>query len=271
MKTLLLLGILLAFLKGQAAIALATEEMERAHIKVRLLSANAVLGGDDVNYLGLELSPEKGWHVYWQNPGDSGMPPRIRFSTVDGLQFGEPLWPAPHKIPFGPLTNYGYEKIVLPIPLTLESKQETTLTISARASWLVCKELCVPGKATFVLKVPVAGEAKESPEASIIKQALASVPKALPLLGGSAEVSEGGDVVIQLYSQQPVFRTAETVEFFPLNEQLLDASAQAGIHWKQNVLSIKQQKSAEFVGMPKKIAGVLVVNGEKFWAFEFAP
>lgn len=250
---------------------MATEVIEQPHIKVRLISEHGVLSKGVDTYLGLELVPEAGWHVYWRNPGDSGMPPKIRFTAIDGVDVGEPLWPVPHKIPFGPMTNYGYEKVVLPIPISISTTQQSALIkLDAKASWLVCKDLCVPGQARLQLNVPLKPVAEISFEAKAIEQARKTVPKTMALLGGTAVAGENDNIEIQLFSEKPVFRTASTIEFFPVNEQLVDANATAEINWKQNVVNIKQLKSSDFFKIPETIAGVLVVDDQYYWEFEFA-
>ena len=61
----------------------------------------------------LRLKMKPGWHVYWQNPGDSGLPTTIDWKLPSGFAAGPIQWPAPHALPAGPLINYGYEGEVL--------------------------------------------------------------------------------------------------------------------------------------------------------------
>jgi thiol:disulfide interchange protein DsbD len=62
----------------------------------------------------------RGWHTYWQNPGDSGLPTTIEWKLPAGVTAGPIQWPAPHALPAGPLVNYGYEgEVYLPTTLTV--------------------------------------------------------------------------------------------------------------------------------------------------------
>ncbi len=61
----------------------------------------------------LRLSMEKGWHTYWRNPGDSGLPTTLEWKLPAGVEAGPIEWPAPHVLPAGPLVNYGYDGEVL--------------------------------------------------------------------------------------------------------------------------------------------------------------
>ena len=57
----------------------------------------------------LRLVLEKGWHTYWRNPGDSGLPTTLAWTLPAGVEAGPIEWPAPRVLPVGPLVNYGYE------------------------------------------------------------------------------------------------------------------------------------------------------------------
>src|SRR6201747_3290558 len=68
------------------------------HSAVRLLAGSrsgaVLLGG-----IAIQLQP--GWHTYWRNPGDSGVPPRFDFSKSDNVEAVTVLWPAPRKFDDG--------------------------------------------------------------------------------------------------------------------------------------------------------------------------
>jgi thiol:disulfide interchange protein DsbD len=65
------------------------------------------------NVVGLYFKLEPGWHVYWKNAGDSGEPPHIRWTLPDGVTAGPIQFPAPKRLPLGPLMDFGYENEVL--------------------------------------------------------------------------------------------------------------------------------------------------------------
>src|SRR3954462_5964753 len=69
-----------------------------SHSQLRLMAGSrsgpVMLGG-----VAIQLQP--GWHTYWRNPGDSGVPPRFDFSKSDNLDAVTILWPAPKKFDDG--------------------------------------------------------------------------------------------------------------------------------------------------------------------------
>ncbi len=112
--------------------------------------------------VGLRFFLDAHWHVYWQNPGDSGEAPRLRWTLPAGWTASDPLWPAPARIPTGPLVNYGYEgDVILPVLLTPPKDAAGSAPVKVKATWLVCREDCIPGKATFEFELPVQAEAAE--------------------------------------------------------------------------------------------------------------
>ncbi|MDO8276256.1 MAG: protein-disulfide reductase DsbD family protein, partial [Serpentinimonas sp.] len=69
-------------------------------------------------WLGLQIEHAPGWHSYWKNPGDSGLPTEFEWQLPGHVVPGAIAWPTPRKIPIGELANYGYkDTVLLPIPL----------------------------------------------------------------------------------------------------------------------------------------------------------
>lgn len=136
-----------------------TTKVETPHTTVEIVSQYEAAAPGTSQWIGIYFKPREGWHVYWKNPGDSGLPPRVEFSgTPEGSTFGPLEFPTPDRIPYGPLVNYGYEGDVL-YPAKWTSSQELKIgdnaTVVANVKWLICKEECVPGRATLTLKLPV--------------------------------------------------------------------------------------------------------------------
>src|SRR6476646_5612198 len=56
--------------------------------------------------LHLDIAP--GWHTYWRNPGDSGLPTEISWKLPSGFSAGEIAWPVPQRFVENAIGNYGY-------------------------------------------------------------------------------------------------------------------------------------------------------------------
>jgi thiol:disulfide interchange protein DsbD len=113
--------------------------------------------------LGLLLRMAPGWHTYWENPGDSGLPTTFEPSLPAGFTAGPVVWPLPERlVEPGDIEVYAYKKEVLLVrtvtpPATVDAKE---VTINAKSSWLVCEAICIPGKAEVQLTLPVAAGAE---------------------------------------------------------------------------------------------------------------
>ena len=97
----------------------------------------------------LRLKQDPGWHTYWSDPGDAGLPTTVRFTLPKGVQASPLIWPKPlvFKDPGG-LTCYGYEDpaLILAEIRVPGDYAGADLKLQADASWLVCKDVCIPGK-----------------------------------------------------------------------------------------------------------------------------
>jgi thiol:disulfide interchange protein DsbD len=112
--------------------------------------------------LGLRLQHAANWHTYWRNPGDSGLPTRLKFTLPAGYSVEDIAWPAPMRFDVGGLYNFGYTgDMLLPVKLHVpaDAKAGDAATIGAEANWLMCREECIPGKAHLSLILPVLAQA----------------------------------------------------------------------------------------------------------------
>jgi DsbC/DsbD-like thiol-disulfide interchange protein len=113
--------------------------------------------------LGFKFSIQPGWHIYWTNPGDSGLPTQIKLNLPPGFTAGKILFPIPTRLQLpGDIVNYAYENQVMFMvrvtpPNNLPAGQ--TITLAGNASWLVCQDECIPGKSDWSVTLPVAKSA----------------------------------------------------------------------------------------------------------------
>ena len=128
------------------------------HVTAELVAERHGIAPGQTIHVALRQQIQKGWHTYWRNSGDSGEATRIKWDLPAGWRAGDFTWPAPRRLPVGPLMNYGYEgEVLLPVALTAPAgaKPGDKVTLKAQASFLVCAEICVPEDATLSLTLPV--------------------------------------------------------------------------------------------------------------------
>ena len=173
--------------------------MQVDHAMVELISEyDAVVPGQSFD-LALRFDLEEHWHIYWKNPGASGLSTTIDWLLPASIEAGDVQWPAPERIQLGGLVNYGYEEEAVFI-VTLQAPEDlklgSDLAITANLFWLICKETCLPGEAALDLVLPVASKAEPSAEASAFTEARNRQARAAHPWATSAYIEKEALVVV---------------------------------------------------------------------------
>lgn len=99
--------------------------------------------------LGILFKLKPGWHIYWKNSGDSGLPTIVEFNLPENFSQTDIHWPVPESfVRSGNIKDYGYADRVLLWKTVNVPKDYTTdkeIPVSANISWISCKEICIPG------------------------------------------------------------------------------------------------------------------------------
>ena len=86
-------------------------------------------------WVDLRLAVKPGWHVYWRNPGDSGLPTAIDWKLPSGFSAGQINWPVPEHFAQNGIGNYGYADTVdLLVPIAVSKELATAQTVAASLS-----------------------------------------------------------------------------------------------------------------------------------------
>ena len=279
------LGLLLALpLPGRAA------PVQTQHVEAELVAENLALAAGGDNWLGLRLRPEDGWHVYWRNPGDSGLATSLSWTLPPGVSAGELQWPYPHRSQLGDIVNYGYgEETLLPVQLKLPADWSggDTLALQAKAKWLVCKDVCIPGSADLGLSLPVApaGSAQQADPRwrDAFAKARAELPQPAPAdwkvqfaVRPEPPGNTPGNGDFSMAVKGAHFSAGGAIEFFPYASDLLKHSAPQRLdNAADGTLRISQQLGDYFTKAPAQVDGVLVVHdsvsGAKAWELHATP
>jgi thiol:disulfide interchange protein DsbD len=129
----------------------------RELVKAELLAdTNAVVPGKPFT-VGLLLRMAPHWHTYWKFSGDAGIPTELKWKLPPGWKAGEIQWPIPLKtIDPGDIQTYGYQdEVLLMQEITPPARiDNSSVKLSADATWLVCEKICIPGNASLQLELP---------------------------------------------------------------------------------------------------------------------
>jgi len=115
---------------------------------------------------GVLFQMDPGWHIYWSDPGQSGLPTELEWE-LDAASIGPIAWP-PHQtfeehLGDEVLTTYGYEDRVL---LAVEARGVTGETAEVTAHFLACQTECIPGKISLGGRLDELVSAAVFPEAA---------------------------------------------------------------------------------------------------------
>ena len=171
-----------------------------AQVKASLHALKASFPADAAEVIvGVRLEHEAKWHTYWLQPG-TGLPTSLDWKLPPGWTAGPVRWPAPHRVydTAGNLAGNGYEGVTF-LPVTLIPPRglvaDKPVTLRAKAEWLMCKDVCIPGDAELSLTLTPAapgaitpGHVTDSAEGEQLLAALENLPKPLPA-GWSAAAS----------------------------------------------------------------------------------
>lgn len=194
---------------------------EPPHARVALLAdVRGVLPGQPFT-LGVQFELDRGWHIYWQNPGDSGQAPRIDWQLPAGFAASAIEWPYPKQVSAPPVVTYGYEDAVL-LPVTVTPPEQASGKVSLRGTvhYLICKDLCLPEQAELTLDLPVSDRAEPDPAGQrAIADARARLPRQLPV------ALTGARFGTHVYLDWPAAHGSDETQFFPDREGQFKHSA----------------------------------------------
>jgi DsbC/DsbD-like thiol-disulfide interchange protein len=153
------MSILFSLLVALASMSRLADEPDAKESSVELIAdADAIVPGQPLT-LALRFETEEAWHIYWKDPGDSGMPPRLKWTVPPGLVAGELQYPEPKVLKTSSGTNYVHEgPVVLLMEIDTAGVQQSAgeIVLEGTTKWLVCDdELCLPDSQPFKLTLPV--------------------------------------------------------------------------------------------------------------------
>jgi hypothetical protein len=162
--------------------------------------------------VGIRYTTPPHGHIYWRNPGTSGIATEIDWDLPKGWSAGPLQWPAPTRFEDATIndTTFGYTgEVVLFAELTRTDESAPNLqTVDVHTYWLVCVEdgECIPEEAT--LTVDLADVASVNPP---------DVPRSLSGSGLPINVTivRGDNAHVSIELKRGWQLTGGAPEFFP--------------------------------------------------------
>lgn len=253
-----LLFLLFLLLAGPAA-ALDSLAVESPRASVVLTADHEAVAPGQTLRLLLRFRMADGWHTYWQNPGDAGGPPEIAWTLPEGASAGPLQFPAPHRIPYPPLLNYGYTgAVAFPVTVTVPRglPPGEVFTLEAEARWLICADICIPEEGVFRLDLPVEATPRPAANAALFTAAEASLPRPSPFAVRVGFDGRSGAMDVSGPGLSPA--TLREAEFFPRDPGLLSHPAPQPLAAREGGFTLRLARGEGAV--PATVEGVIAIT-----------
>jgi thiol:disulfide interchange protein/DsbC/DsbD-like thiol-disulfide interchange protein len=255
-RTVFILGLLACF-----AVPALAAPVKADHLEAELVSEVDAIQPGKPFWVALRFKFEEHWHTYWKYPGDSGLPTSIEWKLPAGFTAGEIQWEHPVRIEVAGLAGYGYEGEVYHLvqitpPATL--KPGESVTLAAKAKWLVCKESCIPGSADLTL--PLAVKAAAVPSA--LTQAFSDARAKLPLAQSEWKVraTKNGDKLALVLTPPAGTTDLTSLNYFPDKELVIEDGEPQKLQRVKAGFLLETVPSKVAQTLPATLTGVLVTK-----------
>ena len=231
-------------------------------ITPELVAEGAAPPGGDVE-LAIHMRPAPGWHGYWVNPGDAGLPMDVKWHLPAGFAAGPLRYPVPTRLEIADLMNYVYEQDYAVLArLKVPADAKGTIPIRADAHWLACTDkVCVPEQGQLSLDLPVGVGTPNRRQFDAWRQAL---PQPIPTVGHFQTDGDKLRVAIPL----PASVAVDHPYVFPLIDGLVDYDAKQDFRRSGDLLIAELQGKGS---APKQFSGVVSLGNGRGLQFNALP
>jgi DsbC/DsbD-like thiol-disulfide interchange protein/cytochrome c biogenesis protein CcdA len=230
-------------------------------IEPRLVAEGSAPAGGEVE-LAIYMQPAPGWHGYWANPGDAGLPMDVKWQLPKGFVVGPLRYPVPTRLTVADLMNYVFEHDYAVLArLKVPADAKGIVHIRADAQWLACTDkICVPDQGELSLDLPVGSVAPNRAQFDAWRKEL---PQPLVTTGEFAVAGDNLRVAIPI----PASVELRQAYLFPITENVVDYEAAQSFR-RNGDLMIAELKAKK---PPTQFAGVLAFGYGRGLEFTAVP
>lgn len=223
-------------------------------IEPQLVAEGAAPAGGEVE-LAIHMRTNPGWHGYWLNPGDAGLPMEVKWKLPPGFEAGPLRYPVPTRLTVAGIMNYVYERdYSVLVRLKVPAGARGTVPIRAAAHWLACTDkICVPEQGELSLDLPVGSGTANRAQFDQWRRALPQ-----PLATEAHYVFQGGKLLVAV--PLPASVPVRDAYVFPITDKVVDYEAAQSFRrtgdWLVGELPVTAPPTDHF-------DGVLAIDGER--------
>ena len=146
------------------------------HGQVRIVSASTGYNKDNKILLGLQFQLAKDWKIYWKQPGESGLPPKLDWYNSTNIKKATVNWPMPIRFDSQGLSTIGYQdEVILPIEIVVTNSKKP-LILKTKLNYLTCNKICIPYETKLNLDI-MPSKPQPTKHSQLIKSFFDKVPK----------------------------------------------------------------------------------------------
>ncbi|HEV8314296.1 MAG TPA: thioredoxin family protein [Burkholderiaceae bacterium] len=242
----------------------ASSEAATPQVRSILVASVAGVHAGERIVVGVQQRIAEGWHTYGRDPGDAGLPTRIRWTVPDGAVAGAIQWPQPKRFQQGLVTSFGYEGDVtlradVSVPPTMHAGED--FAVSADVSWIVCRDVCVPQRAALSLSLPVLATGEPAGPGSLVagEASAADPPQSLAAALGLALL---GGLVLNL---MPCVFPVLSIKALSLLQQARHSPRKARLHGWAYTAGVL----ASFVLLGLALVALKLGGAHVGWGFQY--
>ncbi len=231
-------------------------------IDPQLVAEGPAPAGGEVE-LAIVMHTKPGWHGYWLNPGDAGLPMKVHWELPRGWSAGPLRYPVPTRLTIAGLMNYVYESdYAVLVRLKAPPGANATVPIRAEAQWLACTDkICVPESGSLSLSLPIG---RGTPNRGQFDEWRRALPRPLASV---AQFQAAGDK-LRLAIPLPRDVKVERPYIFPATDGPVDYAGKQRFSRKDDLLIAELPRRR---GNPEQLAGVLALGDGRGLEFEASP
>ncbi len=231
-------------------------------IEPELVAEGPAPPGGEVD-VAIHMRTNPGWHGYWLNPGDAGLPMDVQWQLPRGFSAGPLRYPVPSRLTVADLMNYVYEHdYAVLVRLKVSADARGTLPIRAGARWLACTDkICVPEHGQLALDLPVGSGTPNRAQFDEWRRAL---PQPLATVG---HFQASGDM-IRVAIPLPASVSVGQPYLFPITDKVVDYEGKQDFRRSGDMLIAELKRTG---ATPTQFAGVLALGDGRGLEFHAVP
>ncbi len=244
------------------ALLLAPALAQARGIEPELVAEGPAPPGGEVE-LAIHMRTNPGWHGYWLNPGDAGLPMEVKWRLPPGFSVGSLRYQVPTRLTVAGIMNYVYETdYAVLVRLKVPPGVTGTIPIRAEAHWLACTDtICVPEQGELALDLPVG---RGTPQRAQFDEWRRALPQPL---ASPARFEVAGDT-LRVAVPLPRDVAVEEPYLFPAEDGPVDYAGKQHFHRLGDLLIAELPRRN---GEPKTLSGVLAFGDGRGLEIRAAP